>query len=230
MTSARRTATIVGVLFLLGYLGVFLGSAFYAPILDAPDYLARISPNRTQVVSGVLIELINDAAVIGIGVLLFPILRRYGEGLALGYAGFRVAEAVLLVVAKTGVLSLINLSERYISGGVSDAAGSQAVGTFALAIREWAGKMSVAFFILGALVLYSLLYKSKLVPRFISVWGLVAAAALTVANLAGVPDLTQGFQPAMILYFPIVLSELLLAIWLIVKGFNPSAIASESAG
>jgi hypothetical protein len=230
MKSARTTATIVGVLFLLGYVGVFLGSAFYAPALDAPDYLSRIYPDRTRAITGLLIELINDAAVIGIGVLLFPILKKYDEGLALGYVGFRVVEAALFVVGKTGVLSLINLSERYISGGASSAAGFQAAGTFALAMREWTGKMSAAFFILGAVILYSLLYKSKLVPRFISVGGLVAAAALAVANLAGVPDLTRGFQPAMILYFPIVVSELLLAIWLIVKGFNPSAIAAQPPG
>jgi hypothetical protein len=230
MKSARTTATIVGVLFLLGYAGVFLGSAFYAPALDAPDYLSRIYPDRTRAITGLLIELINDAAVIGIGVLLFPILKKYDEGLALGYVGFRVVEAALFVVGKTGVLSLINLSERYISGGASSAAGFQAAGTFALAMREWTGKMSAAFFILGAVILYSLLYKSKLVPRFISVGGLVAAAALAVANLAGVPDLTRGFQPAMILYFPIVVSELLLAIWLIVKGFNPSAIAAQPPG
>ena len=77
--------------------------------------------------------------------------------------------------------------------------------------------------------MYSLLYKSKLVPRFVSVWGLIAVASLILANVLGVPDLTHSFQPAMILYFPIVVSELLLAIWLIVKGFNPSAIDSESA-
>jgi hypothetical protein len=229
MKSARRTATIVGVLFLLGYLGVFLGSAFYAPTLDAPDYLAKIYPARTQVIRGMLIELINDAAVIGIAVLLFPILRRYGEGLALGYVGLRVVEAVILVVGKTSALSLIDLSRRYVAAGAADASSFQAAGTFALAARQWSGKLSAAFFILGALVLYSMLYKSKLVPRFISLWGLVAAAALAVANLLGVPDLTQGFQPAMILYFPIVLSELLLAIWLIAKGFDQSAVDAEAA-
>jgi hypothetical protein len=229
MKSARRTATIVGVLFLLGYLGVFLGSAIYAPTLDAPDYLATIYPERTQVIRGMLIELINDAAVIGIAVLLFPILRRYGEGIALGYVGFRVVEATMLVVGKSSVLSLITLSQEYIGAGAADASSYRAAGAFALAAREWTGKLSSAFFILGALLLYSLLYKSRLVPRFISIWGLAAAAALAVANLLGVPDLTQGFQPAMILYFPIVVSELLLAIWLIVKGFNPSAIATESA-
>jgi hypothetical protein len=228
MKSARKTAVIVGVLFLLGYVGVFLGAAFYAPILDGPDYLAQVYPGRAGLIRGMLIELINDAAVIGIGVLLFPILRRYGEGLALGYAGLRVVEAALLVVGKACVLPLIAVSQKYLAAGAGDASSFQAVGTLALAAREWNGKLSTAFFILGALVLYAMLYRSRLVPRFISVWGLVAAAALAVANLLGVPDPTQSFEPAMILYFPIMISELLLAIWLIAKGFNRSALAAEA--
>jgi hypothetical protein len=74
-----------------------------------------------------------------------------------------------------------------------------------------------------------MLYKSKLVPRFISVWGLISTASLIIANVLNVPDLTHGFNPGQLLYFPIMLSEVLLAVWLIVKGFTPSAIASGSA-
>jgi hypothetical protein len=229
MTSTRKTAIIVGVLFLVGYLGVFLGSAFYAPILDAPDYLINVYPNKTRVIIGMLIELINDAAVIGIAVMLFPILRKHSESIAVGYVGFRVIEAVTLIVGKISILSLITLSQEYVAAGAPDVSYFQTLGALALAERSWAGKMTVVFFILGALIFYYILYKSKLLPRFISVWGLIAVASLITANVLGVPDLTQGFQPAMILYFPIVLSELLLSIWLIVKGFNPSAIASEFA-
>ena len=228
MNSTRRTAIIVGVLFLAAYVGIFLGSTFYAPILDAPDYLVNVYPNKTRVIIGMLIELINDVAVIGIAVMLYPILRKHSESIAIGYLGFRVIEAVILVVGKISVLSLITLSQEYITAAAPDASYFQAIGASALAERYWAGKMQAVFFILGALILYYSLYQSKLVPRFVSVFGLIAVASLITANLLGVPDLTQGFQPVMILYFPIVLSELLLAIWLIVKGFNPSAIASQS--
>jgi hypothetical protein len=69
-----------------------------------------------------------------------------------------------------------------------------------------------------------MLYKSKLVPRFISVWGFIAVASLIIANVSGVPDLTYGFHPGQILYFPIMTSEVLLAIWLIVKGFNEASL------
>ena len=230
MNTNRRTAIIVGVLFLVGYVGVFLGDAISGPFLHNPDYLSNIYPNRIRVIIGLLIEvLLNDVPVIGIGVLLFPILKKFGEGVALLYAGMRVVEAVTLIVGTISALTLITLSKEYIAAGAVNASSFHASGALAKAGHHWAaGVMLTVFFILGALILYLILYRSKLVPRFISIWGLIAVASLTTANVLGVPDPTQGFRPATILYFPIMTSEILLAIWLIVKGFNPHAIASES--
>jgi len=229
MTSTRKTAIIVGALFLISYCGVFIGSEFSAPILSAPDYLINVYPNKSQVIIGALIELINDVAVIGIAVLLFPFLKKNSESIALGYVGFRIIEAAMFIVGKSSALSLITLSQEYIAAGAPDASYFQALGALALAERSWAGEMATIFFILGALLFYYLLYQSKLLPRLISIWGLIAIAMLITAKGLRVPDLTQGFHPAMILYFPIVLNELFIAIWLIVKGFNSSAIDSESA-
>lgn len=229
MSENRKTAIIVGVLFLVAYLGVFLGSAFYAPILDASDYLINIYPNRTRLIIGMLIELINDVAVIGVAVMLLPILKKHSESIAIGYVSLRIVEAVTLIVGRISILSIIPLSQEYIAAGAPDVSYFQTIGAVALAERHWAGQMQTAFFILGALILYYILYRSKLIPRLISVWGLIAVASLTAANVLGVPDPTQSFQPAMILYFPIFLSELLLAIWLIIKGFNQSVIVSGSA-
>lgn len=229
MNSNRKIAIVAGVLFLTSYCGVFVGSAFLGSILNAPDYLTNIYPNKTQVIIGTLFELINDAAVIGIAVVLFPILRKHSESVALGYVGFRVIEAAMYIVGKTSTLSLITLSQEYIAAGAPDASYFQASGALALAKHHWDGQMAAIFFLLGTLIFYYLLYRSKLLPRFISVWGLIAVALVITALGLGVPDLTQGFNPGQILYFPIVVNELFLAVWLIVKGFNPSAIASGSA-
>ena len=220
MGMSRRNAAIVGVLFLLGYVGVFLGSACYAPVLDAPDYLSEVYPSRTKVITGMMIELVNDLAVLGIGVLLFPVLRKWGQSLALGYFAIRLLEATVLIVSKISLLSLIPLSQAYIAAGTPDMSYFQALGTVALAQREWATVIQVVAFILGALTLYGALYRSKLVPRFLSVWGLIAVVALAVANMLDIPDPAQGFEPAMLLFAPIFLSEILLAVWLIVKGFS----------
>jgi hypothetical protein len=229
MNTHRKTAILAGALFLISYFGVFAGSAISGPILDAPDYLTNIYPNRTQVIIGEFIWLLNDAAIVGIAVVLFPLLKKHSETLALGYVGIRVIEAATLVVGKISALSLITLSQDYIAAGAPDASYFQALGASALAERNWAGQINVPFFVLSALTLYYLLYQSKLLPRFIPIWGFIAVAALIAANLLPLPDLTEGFHPAQLLFLPIVLNELFLGIWLIVKGFTPSAIASGSA-
>ena len=95
-----------------------------------------------------------------------------------------------------------------------------------MAGRHWAfDVVNTVFFIVGAVMLYSMLVKSKLVPRIISIWGLIAVTSLIAANIIGVPDVTQGFRPGQLLYFPIMTSEVLLAIWLIAKGFNEDQMA-----
>jgi hypothetical protein len=223
MSTYRKTAIITGILFLAGYLGIFLGSAFYAPIFDAPDYLSQIYPNKSQVIVGMLIELINDAAVIGIPVMLFPLFKKYSERLALGYFGFRLIESMVLIFSKTSLLSLITLSQAYIAAGSPENSTFQTMGAVTLAERDWASQIQVVFFVVSAVIFYYVLYQTKLLPRWLSVWGFIAVASLIAANVLPVPDLTEGFNPAQLLFIPIFLSEILVAIWLIVKGFNPTA-------
>lgn len=225
MNTNRKVAVFVGVFFLLGYVGVFAGGAIYGPVLDVPDYLAGIYPNRSQLILGMLIELVNDVAVIGIAVLLYPILKQFSESLAVGYLSFRLVEAVTLVVSKISVLSLIPLSQAYST--TASPAIYEALGESALAQRNWASNMQVVFFLISALILYVALYQTRLVPRFIAGWGVFAVLCLTLANVLSVPDPTQSFEPSMLLYFPIFLSEILLALWLIVKGFSPAPDAAS---
>lgn len=227
MKNYRKTAIITGVLFLAGYLGIFLGSSFYEPLLGATDYLSQIYPNRSRLIIGMLIELINDVAVIGIPVMLYPLLKKNDERLALGYFGFRLVESMMLVFSKTSLLSLISLSKSYIAAGAPANSPLQALGEAALASRAWASQIQVVFFVLSALIFYYVLYQTKLLPRWLSIWGFIAIISLVAANVLPVPDLTQGFSPAQLLFMPIFISEIIVAIWLIVKGFNPTASVFE---
>ncbi|MBN2322107.1 MAG: DUF4386 domain-containing protein [Spirochaetes bacterium] len=121
MNSDRRTAIIVGVLFLAGYVGVFAGGALYGPVLNSPDYLSTVYPNRIRVIIGMLVEvLLNDVPVVGIGVMLFPILKKHGEGLALWYAGNRIVEAVTILVSAVSALTVITISREYIAAGAME--------------------------------------------------------------------------------------------------------------
>ena len=222
----RRTAIIVGALFLISYAGVFIGSAVTGGVVDS-DYLLNAFPDRAQLTMGTLIELVNDLAVIGIAVLLYPFLRKASEGVALFYVGLRILEGAFFMVAKVSTLALVDVSEDYLAAGTAEAASYERMGELALAMRDAANVIATISFIIGGIALYYLLLRSELVPRFISIWGFVAIASLIAANVFGVPDLTQTFEPAMLLYLLIVANELFLAGWLIVKGFNAPAIESE---
>lgn len=224
MTTYRKIALIVGLLFLISYAGVFVGAAIVGSSLDAATYLTTAYPNQSQVITGMLVQFLNDAAIVGIAVMLFPIFRKFSEGLALAYVSFRVIEAVMLIAAKVSLLALIPLSQDYLAADVPNAALYQAAGAFAHGQGVWAGEMGTISLLLGALILYYILFQTKLVPRFISVWGVIAVASTVAARVLNVPDLTQSFQPAMVLYFLIVLNELFLAGWLIVRGFNSGAL------
>jgi hypothetical protein len=180
------------------------------------------------VIIGVLLELINGIAVVGIAVMMFPLFKKHDEALALGYVAFRIIEAVTIIAAVTSALTVIALSQEYARVGAPDAAYFEPLGTSLLAQRAiWVGSMLGIFFGLAALLFYYLLYRSKLVPRFISVWGLIAVALVLTWNLLEFVGISVS--AGMILALPIILNEIFLGIWLIVKGFSSSAIASGSA-
>jgi hypothetical protein len=226
MSTNRKTAVVVGVLFIAATAASLLGTSFTRSILDAPDYLVKISANRTPVVLGVLFQFIAAATSAGIAISLYPILRKYNEGLALGSVGFRLIEGVFYIVAALGLLSLVSLSQEYVKAGAPATSDFPILGTLMLAVRNWAGfVLGVISFCLGALMYYSVFYQSKLIPRWLSGWGLVATALLLSMALW----VMFGAKPSgttLLLALPIALQEMVLAVWLIVKGFNPSAIAS----
>jgi hypothetical protein len=234
MSSHRTTAVAIGVLFLLSYAGFSTGMALVAPSLDPSADLSRIGADESRIIAGTLFLFVNMAAIIGIAALLFPVVRPHGEGLALWYVGFRILEAAAFVVGSVGVLSLISISEASTSAGASSGAVYEGLRSMALAVNWWAGKLATVAFILGAAGLYALLYRSRLVPRLIAVWGLGAVVLLIVANLLAV-DVTAGFQPLVLLYAPIALNELFMAIWLIARGFgagirrSPLTVAAQPA-
>jgi hypothetical protein len=222
MNTSKKTARIVGALFLLSNVTFILGAAvFVEPILSAADYLSLVSANRPQVVLGVLLEIINGVAYLGIGVLMFPILKQRFESMALGYVGFRIIEFVMQTLSDISPLSLLALSEEFVSAGAPAASSFQALGTLLLTERHWAFQMVSITFGLGALMFYTMLYQSKLIPRFISIWGLVGAAVVLANTMLDMFSLTVPNLGVLML-----LNELFLGVWLIVKGFNSSAIAS----
>jgi len=228
VNSNRKTAVIVGVLFISATVSAVLAGLFLESILNDPDYLIRIAANENQVLIAVLLELILAVSVVGIAVFLFPIFRKHNEALALGYVGIRILEAVIIIVGAISALLLLTLSREYVAG-VPDASSFQTSSTLLLAERDWTFLLGpVIVFTLNSLILNYLLYQSKLVPRFISVWGLIGATLLLAAGLLAMFDI-YSIESTTLLAAPIGVNEMFLAVWLIVKGFNSSAIVPESA-
>jgi hypothetical protein len=220
----------VGVLFIIATVLGVLGRSFYQPILDAQDYLIKISANENQVIIGGLLALLAAFACAGIAIGLYPVLKKHHEALALGSVGFRLMEGMLYIIGVVALLSLLTLSQEYVTAGASNASLFQASGTSLLAVRDWAGKLSIIAFTLGALMYYYVFYQSKLIPRWLSGWGLLGAALSLAAALLAISGQIIYFSTVFILLqVPIGVQEMVLAVWLIVKGFNPSAIASGSA-
>jgi hypothetical protein len=175
---------------------------------------------------GMLLELVNHLAVVCIPFMMFPILKKHNESLALGYGVFRIIESVILIVGSISLLSLLTLSQEYVQIGTPDATYFLTFGTILLAARDWTILLGVNIvFPLGALIFNYLLYRSKLVPRWLSGWGLIGATLLLARGLS----MIFGYNLGVILTLPIWVQEMAFAVWLIVKGFNPSAINSTSA-
>lgn len=230
MNTYRKNAIIVGVLFLTATVMGMLAESLVGSILNVQDYLLNVFPNRIQLITGVFITFILGLAVIGIAIFLFPVLKKQSEPLALGYAGIRIAEFPILLVWSISPLLLITISQEFVTAGDTEASSLQTFGAVLIGLRNWTWLLVYIINGIATLILAYLLYQSKLVPRWISVLGLIGGAVLlagTSLAMLGLMDVDQGI--GMLAVLPGALFELLLPIWLIVKGFNSSAIASLSA-
>jgi len=222
MRTYKKTAIIVGVLFIVGTVSGVLCVGVLGSLLDEPDYLAQVSANETRIVIGTLLILIMGLALAMVPVMLFPIFKEHDEALALGAVVFRGAlEAAVYMAQAITLLLLLTTSQEYVQAGAADAAYFQPLGTFLLQADHWLANMVSIVFSLGALMIYYIFYQSRLIPRWLSGWGLVGAVLYLVAPLASMFGSELG-----ILMLPLAVQEMVMAVWLIVKGFNPSALDS----
>ena len=217
MNTYRKTARIVGVLFIIATVAYSIGVYLIESLIDDPDYLINVSENENRVIIGALLVLIDAVAVASIAIVIYPILKKHNEALALGYVGARIIEGVLFIVAILAILTLLTLSQEFVKAGAPDVSYYQTLGDLLLAVRHYAYNVLWPITLgLGALIFYYLLYQSKLIPRWLSVWGLIAAPLFPVAWLSLFGSTISGF-----FLLPLVVNEMVLAVWLIFKGFNP---------
>ena len=226
--SIRKIAVITGVIFIIATLmGPVLATPL-TPDLTGTDYLTRVSAHPNQVAGAVLLWIISAFTSVGIAISLYPVLKEWNAGLALGSVIFRTIEAAFYMVVFLGLMSLLTLSQQFITAGAADRASLQAIGDLLVSIRDHAGLLAVFAFCLGAFMYYYLFFQSRLIPRWLSGFGIVAIILMMVACVLALfsGNRITSYIP---LAAPIAVQEMVLGVWLIVKGFNPSAIASQSA-
>lgn len=228
MNSNKKAAKIVGVLFILATVTAVAGAILYDPILNGPDYLINGSEHANQVILGALMELILVVSAVGTATTMFPILRKYNETIALWHICFRFLEAIIITVGVISVLSLLTLSREFVVAGAPDTASFQTSGIVLNAIHDWTFLLGPNFMLGINTMMYSyIFYKTKLVPRIISILGITGATLVfTCALFVMFGVFPQISVWGVILALPIAAYEMILAVWLIVKGFNISALAS----
>lgn len=231
MNTYRKTAVIVGILFIMGTVSGILAGVLTAPIRAGTTYPLNVDASETQWIIGWLLVLLMGLSLAMVPALLYPILRKHNEVLAFGGVLFRgVFEAIGEILLVISMLLLLTVSEIY---GKSGAADVQIMGSVLIASGEWIQIIAGIVFSIGTLMIFALFYQTRLIPRWLSVWGMIGAVLYFIAKIASMfaplhtaPLIESGIGRLMI---PTAIQEMVFAVWMIVKGFNPSAIAALSA-
>jgi Domain of unknown function (DUF4386) len=217
----RKTALVAGVLYLLTFVSIPT-LALYAPVHD-PKYILSPGPD-SGVIVGAILEMIVALAGIGTAVVLFPVVKRQNEGVALGFVGVRVLEAACIFAGIATLLSVVTL--RQTGAGADGLAAAHAL----VALHDRIFLLSQSFLpAVNALLLGSLLYQSHLVPRVLPLLGFVGAPLLVASDVGILFNLWGPMSSvAALAALPVALWEFSLGVWLVVKGFNPSPLVNVS--
>jgi len=226
MNTHRNTARIFGIFFIIAFLSYGIGSAMIDSITSTPDFLSNVYANNTTIIIGViLMALVHTFVNIGLAVIMLPILKPFNKELAYGFLSMAIAASVVLVVGAIFLLLLIPLADDYVVAGSAATGYFETMGGLLKMGQFYAYQLGMALWGLGGLMFVSLLYISKLVPRLLSVWGIIGYIVFVSGTILEL----FGYPVGVLLSLPGGLFEISLSVWLIVKGFNSSAIASVAA-
>lgn len=226
MSSSRRTALVAGVFYLITFVSIPT-LVLYRPVKDNADYITTTGAN-TGVLRGAFLEVVVALACIGTAVTLFPIVKRQNEGVALGFVATRVLEAAMIFTGVVSLLSLVTLRQDLGTTAGASAAALTTSGAAFVATYHWTFLLGQSLMPgVNALLLGSLMYRSRLVPRIIPTVGLIGAPLLIAACIATMFGLIGQLSVwAALAALPVAVWELSLGLWLVVKGFRPSPLTA----
>ena len=218
MKTHRKTATIVGVLFIIGTVSGILSAVLTGPTLAAQDYLAQVAANETQMLAGAFFVLLMGLSLAMVPVMMYPLFRKQNEALALGALVFRgPLEAATYILTVASWLLLVVVARE-------NASDFQAVGAVLQQTSLAINPVVEIVFSLGALMFYTLFYQTRLIPRWLSGWGVIGGVFYLAAGVLEFFGIELGFLLAIL-----GVQEMVMALWLIIKGFNqPENVAENS--
>jgi len=227
---ADRSAVLTGVFLLLGtVVGVIGLGVVLEQLNSATDSLTVYGESETRVAVASLVELFTGVVLVGMAIAVYPVLKKFSPSAAIAYIGARLLEGVIYIILVLSMLALAGLGRDYIAAGSPSDSYFQVAGGLLLVVPDWAGHgiLDVAIFPLGAVILYAVFYRVEFVPRWLSVWGLAGAVLYWVAGFLVMFHFIAPLESVhVMLQAPLGLQEVVLAIWLMAKGFNASALAS----
>ncbi|WP_109301257.1 DUF4386 domain-containing protein [Aquimarina sp. AU474] len=222
MYSIKKIGRIIGIVFLIQFvMGVLINLYILGPIVFDPDYLTKIIANSNLIIATTLLRFLLSSINIGVAIMLLSIFQKKNRNIAIGYLSFSIIGFTVGVLDNTIILSLLSLSESFTTASSSDISNFQRLGDLFYEIRFWTHMIDMLVGSLFLSTLYYLFYVSKLIPRILSTLGFLAVVIMTA-------NIIWAFfgEGLMILYLPIGLTQLCIAIWLIIKGFNSNQITS----
>jgi len=229
-------AVMAGALYILGTVfgilgGVFGGKVLTSLIIGSPlaggELLGQVAADSSRMTVGAFLCLMMGISLAMMTLFLYPVFRKDSQGLAMGLVLFRGAlEGVGYFVTALGLLTLAALGTEAIASG-SDMATLQPIGSILYQFLYLKTPIGTIFFIIGAACLYISFYRTRLIPRWLAIWGLIGAVPYLANALLHFFHVETGIGTY--LEIPLGVQEMVMALWLIIKGFNPSALSSAPA-
>ncbi len=217
--AGRRSAIMTGVLLIAG---LITGICSVVPVVDGADYLVMASPNENQVLIGAFSQLLMIVAYVGIPILLYPILSKHNKGFALGSVAFGIIAGVFIILGVIILLLLLTVNHEFVKVGTLHVSYFQTLGGLLREGRDLVNHVATTLAFVLAMYLFNyIFYQTKLIPRWLSVWGLIGSTLSILASLLFMIRFIGLDATYMMLNIPIAFQELILAIWLIIRGFNP---------
>lgn len=222
MNKYRKAAIVVGILIIIGTVAGILS---VVPVIDGQDYLEEAIMHKKQVLVGGFFQFVMVVAYVGFPIAIYPVVKKYKESLALGSVAFCIIAGVFIIIGVMILVLLLELSQEFTKAGGVDSLYFQTLGTLLRAGRDFVNHVAMIIaYSLGSLIINYIFYQLKLIPEWLSGWGLVGAIMSIIASLLFMFHIVDLSELYLGLNVPKALQELVLAGWLIIKGFNSEAL------